>query len=291
MGAIAISPMQQMAGAANPQGRTRRGSAPLPPSAGDGAGAHAPAVTRAIKILRLLAKHNAPIGVAAIARALGLIPSTCLHILRALVDEGIVAFNSETKRYTLDAGILTLARTLLQEESFYRVLQPAIDDISHRFNVTTIALQPLARKYSVVVAISRPERALRLHVDIGSRFPVLISASGRCVAAFGSYSRLELERAFGALQWHAPPKFRTWLKQVETTRVQGYGVDTGDYIHGITVIAAPVLDPASCVRFILVALGVGEQIDRIGISTLGDALRDAATGISQFFGSFQEERS
>src|SRR5207253_5995145 len=41
-----------------------------------------PAVRRAVAILRLLGKSETALGVNAIARALGLVPSTCLHILR-----------------------------------------------------------------------------------------------------------------------------------------------------------------------------------------------------------------
>ncbi|TAM57576.1 IclR family transcriptional regulator [bacterium] len=280
--------MKRLAGSEQRQAAPRERDLLLTP--GDDRGAqHAPAVTRAIKILRLLAKSDAPLGGSAIARTLDLVPSTCLHILRALVDEGIVAVNPETKRYTLDAGILTLAGSLLQEESFYRALQPTIDGIAHTFDMTTIALQPLARKHLVVVAISRTERALRLHVDIGSRFPLLISASGRCVAAFGSYSPAELERAFTALRWDDAPSFKVWKRQVEETRRQGYGVDIGNYINGVTIVAAPVLDPTGRIPHILVALGIGEQIERIGISTLGEALREAATDISQHFSPRQEE--
>ena len=58
-----------------------------------------PAVTRAVAILRLLGRSDEPLGVHAIARALALIPSTCLHILRVLVAEGLVAFDPGTKRY------------------------------------------------------------------------------------------------------------------------------------------------------------------------------------------------
>lgn len=258
----------------------------------DGATAgQAPAVTRAVRILRLLAKSEVPLGVGAIAKTLGLIPSTTLHILRALVEEGVVAFNPQTKRYTLDAGILTLARTLLQQDSFYRSLQPALDGIARRFDVTTIGLQPLARRHLVVVSIARAERALHLHVDIGSRFPQLISASGRCIAAFGSYTDAELEKGFAALRWENPPSFATWKKQIRTTRRQGYGVDEGEYIDGVTIVAAPVLDAESRVRYVLVALGIPQQIERIGIATIGGALRDAAADISQFFGAPQEVRS
>ena len=49
-----------------------------------------PAVTRAVAILRLLGRNEESLGVNAIARALRLIPSTCLHILRVLVAEELV---------------------------------------------------------------------------------------------------------------------------------------------------------------------------------------------------------
>jgi len=63
-----------------------------------------PAVTRAVAILRLLGRSEEALGVHAIARALTLIPSTCLHILRVLVAEGLVAFDPESKRYRAGAG-------------------------------------------------------------------------------------------------------------------------------------------------------------------------------------------
>ena len=70
----------------------------------------APAIARAAAILRLLGKSEAPLGVNAIARELGLVPSTCLYVLRALADEELVAFDPDTKRYRLEAGVLTLPR-------------------------------------------------------------------------------------------------------------------------------------------------------------------------------------
>src|SRR5690606_34190621 len=77
-----------------------------------------PAVTRAVAILRLLDRADAPMGVNAIARELDLVPSTCLHILRALTEEELVAVDPATKRYTLEAGIVSLARRALRRDSF-----------------------------------------------------------------------------------------------------------------------------------------------------------------------------
>ena len=50
-----------------------------------------PAVRKAVSILRLLSRTSEPMGVNAISKELDLVPSTCLHILRVLVAEGLVA--------------------------------------------------------------------------------------------------------------------------------------------------------------------------------------------------------
>src|SRR3546814_3853501 len=42
-----------------------------------------PALTRGLAVLRLLGRSEEPLGVNAVARQLGLVPSTCLHILRS----------------------------------------------------------------------------------------------------------------------------------------------------------------------------------------------------------------
>ena len=49
-----------------------------------------PAVTRAIAILRLLSRSRAPQSLKAIAESLDLVPSTALHIARALVAEDLL---------------------------------------------------------------------------------------------------------------------------------------------------------------------------------------------------------
>ena len=58
----------------------------------------APAISRAAAVLRLLGKSDRPLALQAIARELGLVPSTCLYVLRALVAEEFVSFDPDTKR-------------------------------------------------------------------------------------------------------------------------------------------------------------------------------------------------
>src|SRR5215510_2500318 len=95
----------------------------------------APAISRAAAVLRLLGRSERPLGLQPIARELGLVPSTCLYVLRALVAEELVSFDPETKRYGLQAGVLTLARHWLRRNRFNDLAQPVLDRMSQRFGV------------------------------------------------------------------------------------------------------------------------------------------------------------
>jgi DNA-binding IclR family transcriptional regulator len=244
-----------------------------------------PAVTRAVAILRLLGRSEEALGVNAVARALRLIPSTCLHILRVLVAEELVAFDPSTRRYRLDAGVLALARSVLRRNGFAEIVQPELDRLARRHGVTAIGVQVIGLEHIVVVAISGSDQGLRLHADIGSRFPALISASGRCVAAFSTEPWAVLARRFRALRWERPPSLRKWRAEVEATRAKGYAVDEGNYIRGVTVLAAPVRAHGRQVTHVVVAVGVSEQVRQAGVEALARELRTIAEALSRRLGT------
>src|SRR5262245_34818852 len=146
-----------------------------------------PAVTRAIAVLRLLSRSRTPLALKAIAQALGLVPSTALHILRALAAEQLVQIDPVTKQYSLGVGMLPLARSVLENGDFPNLVRPKLDELSRRYGVTAIGVELPDLDHMVVVALARSQAPVRLHVDIGSRFPALISATGRCLAAFSEH--------------------------------------------------------------------------------------------------------
>jgi DNA-binding IclR family transcriptional regulator len=218
-----------------------------------------PAVSRAIAILRLLGRNPEPLGVKAIAQSLGMVTSTCLHILRVLVLEELVKVDA-TKRYSLGSGMLSLARSVIEGNRFPAVVQPVLDRIATEWGVTAIGVEINGLEHMVVVALSRSQVPFRLQVDVGSRFPALISATGRLVAAFSDQPWREIERRFRALRWQKAPDIGTWRKEIEGVRRKGYSIDRGNYIHGVTLLAVPVLDARNQVTHALVGAGVADQL-------------------------------
>lgn len=244
----------------------------------------APAISRAAAILRLLGKSDTPLGVQAIARELGLVPSTCLHVLRALTAEEFVSFDPDTKRYALEAGVLTLARQWLRRDRFNDLAQPALDRISQGFDVTVLGVQIVGLDHIIVVATAQSGQNFQLSAQIGSRFPALISATGRCIAAFGDYAEADMRRRFAVLRWDDPPSFEAWREQVAQTRAQGFAVDDGNYMADVAVVAAPVWKAHGRPSHALVAIGLGNALKRTGLPELGRALKAAARTLTHQMG-------
>lgn len=240
-----------------------------------------PAVTRAIAILRLLGRPPGAMTLKAISQELEMVTSTCLHILRVLVDEGLVKVEPGTKRYSLGVGMLALARSVIESSPFPALVQPVLDKVAQAWNVTTIGVEVSGLDQLVVLALSRSNAPFRLHIDVGSRFPALTSATGRLVAAYTELSDTELARQFKAASWDQAPDLEAWRKEVETVRRKGFSIDRGNYINGITVIAVPVFGANNRLTHALVAAGVGDQLGSAQSQALAKDLQAEAQGLSQ----------
>jgi DNA-binding IclR family transcriptional regulator len=240
-----------------------------------------PAVTRAIAALRLFGATDGPLTLNLVAKHLNVVPSTALHILRVLVQEELVAFDPDTKSYELDAGILTLARKMLLRDNFADRVQRPIEHLVKKYKVTMLASRVMGIDHSIVVASCSSTLPMRLHVEVGNRFPALMSATGRCVAAFSEYQPEQLRKAFDRIRWDKPPTYDEWLQEVKDAARRRYSIDRGNYLAGVTVIAVPVLNPERKIRYAIVALGLNDQMTPSAIKDISRDLRSLADEFSK----------
>jgi DNA-binding IclR family transcriptional regulator len=213
--------------------------------------------------------------VSAVARELDLIPSTALHTLRELTREGLVAFNADTKRYEIDAGVLTIASGLLRKGRFAYRIQPELNGIARDFGLACFALRVMP-EFTTVVATADVDRPLRIEIGLGTKRPTLLGATGRLFAAYGGESRADLVKRMPKADWYEAPPSRGWWREVGAVRKRGYATDVG-YTHaGLTAVAAPVFDGQGQLSHTIVAVGVTEHCNRVGIGRIGEALKAAA---------------
>ena len=235
-----------------------------------------PAVTRSIAILRLLGRMQQPMGVKAIADALGLVPSTCLHILRVLVEEELVNADPHTKRYSLGSGMISLARSVLEGGGFTQLVQPYLDEMAQQHGVSVMGVEVTPKQSVLVLALAHSEQPFRLHTDVGSQFSTWVSATGRLIAAHSGQTWPQLRQHFKKIPWDLAPTYDTWKKQVELALDRGWSVDKDCFMSGVTVLAVPVFGSAGRMTHTLVAAGLSSQIGAVATQRIVADMQNAA---------------
>lgn len=238
-----------------------------------------PAVSRGLAILRFLGNSPDPVSLKTIATSLSLVPSTCLHILRVLVAEELVRVDEQTKRYALGSGMLSLARSVIERSGFATLIQPALDRLARTWGVTTAGAE-IQSEHMALLAISRSRLPFALHIDVGQRFPLLASASGRLIAAYGDEDWTHLKQRFKSLQWSRPMDFADWKREAEISRKKGFSVDRGQYYAGVTIVAVPLLSAAGRITHTIAGMGLSSQLDSSRVAGLAADMRQEAKRLS-----------
>jgi DNA-binding IclR family transcriptional regulator len=237
-----------------------------------------PAVRRATAILWHLARNADGLGVSRIARDLGIIPSTCLHILRELATARLVSFEPNGKIYRLGLGVLALAREVSRRDPFIQAAQPALEKFARDFRVSASATQRDGEDMVVVASATAPEGDV---VTVGNRVPCLSSASGRLIAAFSGWTDTQLRTRFDRVRWQHTPDFAKWLREVHAARARKYAIDDGQFRRGITSIASGVISRAGSMSHTISINVVSAQLDAARRAIFIDAVQQTSGGIAQ----------
>ena len=201
------------------------------------------AVAAAAAVLRYLSSVKRPARLTEIATAAGLLPSTCLNILRTLTAEGMVMADAATKSYTLGYAVLDFARSLLRGDMGVQLIAPQMQTIADRYEVTTTLWRRVDDADIMFLAVVTGAGAIRLEADLGCRAPILNAAIGRLMAYQSGLDDAEVARRFAEVGWASDLTLETFLDEARQARAQGWSIDQGDYNPRLLSVAvsAPAL--------------------------------------------------
>ncbi|MCX4149980.1 MULTISPECIES: IclR family transcriptional regulator [Paraburkholderia] len=220
-----------------------------------------PAVRRAVAILSFLAEQTTPMSLSQVARAVDILPSSCLHILRELAAPRLVSIDPRQKSYRLGPGIVDLARAAMRQDPFAEYAKPHLKQLADTYGVTATATAMIDDDHMACVAFAHPPVSMSLNVTLGGRVPTFSGAAGRCMAAFGDYPRSRLRSGFAKVRWQTPLTFEDWMEEVEQVKRAGYSEDQGAFVLGVTTIAAPIFGQDASVRGIIGVGAITAQLD------------------------------
>jgi DNA-binding IclR family transcriptional regulator len=237
-------------------------------------------VRSAIAILRFLASQSKAYGVNAIAREIGISPSSCFNIVKTLAMDGVLEFDARDKTYALGPALSMLAPRTSDDEQVFDLIEPQLAAFARRFSCTT-SLWRLTRDRLVLINSVRGAALLNVHLDPGLRVPSFIGSMGRCIAGEFLHDRPRIENAFHEIKWQNPPPLRTFLRDAAAAKVNGWAIDIDNYMRGLTTTAAPIRDGDQKIRFCIANIVLSGSRSHIELKKLGTATALLGTAASK----------
>lgn len=237
-------------------------------------------VVQAAAILRFLGASRDGAGVTAIARALGIGPSSCFNVLRTLAGEDLVAFDPVTKAYTLGLGTIDLARRALGRDAVVQAAAAPMAVLAERHDAAVGLWRLAPRERLVLLALAESEAATRIHMMVGQRQPAAAGATGRAVLAARKLSDAAISAAYAGMRWQIAPSGAEYLAQVRAAECDGFASDVDQINRGIATVAATIVDAVGAVRFVLSASMFAGR-DAAALDRVGADIRGAAQALGQ----------
>jgi DNA-binding IclR family transcriptional regulator len=201
------------------------------------------AIDRAVVLLDLLSRSDAPMSLTTISSQLSLPKSTVQRFLRVLEGHHFVNFNTNG-RYTLGLRLNDLGNQALQQfdirdraRPHFRMLVSDIKETGH--------LCILQRNVVVYVDKIAPTRSICMTSRIGMTNPIHCTSVGKAMLAFSSNEVRENILAnihYERLTSKTHTTRKALMRDLEMIRRRGYALDDEEIEEGVRCIGAPILD-------------------------------------------------
>lgn len=145
-----------------------------------------PAASRALLILRTLAKAGSPLPAAAISTRVGIPRSSTYHLLTAMQESGFVMHFPEEERWGLGVGAFELGSAYLRHDPLERQARPLLTKLVRETEnqLPAVAQLGILQGAELLYLVRElPHRPVTLVTDVGVRLPAHLTASGRAILA------------------------------------------------------------------------------------------------------------
>jgi DNA-binding IclR family transcriptional regulator len=243
-----------------------------------------PALEKGLDLLEALAERAEARSQADLARDLGRSPSEIFRMLACLERRGYIVKEEASGRYRLTLRLFELAHTHTPVDQLLHAADGPLREVARRIR-ESVHLSVLSDGKLLVLSQVESQNRTRVSVEVGAKFPVVRTASGRILLAHLPQDELRAllarDEEWGRLGAAARDRFLGDLLRI---RRDGLYQGKSDLTHGIRDVAAFVgnatvgIAAAVCVPS-LVAVGKPRPISEIRA-----AVRDCAAAITRQLG-------
>jgi DNA-binding IclR family transcriptional regulator len=203
-----------------------------------------PAASRALLILRTLAKAGAPMPAAAIATRVGIPRSSTYHLLAAMQESGFVMHFPEDERWGLGVGAFELGSAYLRHDPLERQARPLLTKLVRETETKLPAVAQLGiLQGTELLYLLRevPHRPVTLVTEVGVRLPAHLTASGRAILAGLDVSQVRAtfanNKTFVDRTGLGPKNVRELAALLRDEAKDGFSAENGFITDGFSSIA------------------------------------------------------
>jgi IclR family transcriptional regulator, KDG regulon repressor len=253
---------------------------------------NAPALKKALEIIRLIVRENKPLGVTEIARILALSKSTTFGILKSLEGEGLVLKVESNKKYIAGGELFELSRRVLRSADLTSIARSFLERLVEQVD-ETVFLGVREDDIVKVLEVVEPRKELKISSPVGARFSLFAGVIGKIFLA-----PLRNEEILSVLAAHKLPQFTensitdpgAFLEEIEKTRLSGYAVDFEEYLTGMRAVATLIYSGRLPVGAIWI-VGFTSSLNDGKLPHVITHLKQTAEEISQQLSPFFSEKN
>jgi IclR family transcriptional regulator, KDG regulon repressor len=248
---------------------------------------------RALQILSAFNAEQPNFTLAGLCEAVRVPKATVLRLCSTLVHHDFLSFNKETRKYALGLKLFELGGVVFASFSLRRIAAPYLINLQTKLG-KTVFLGILQEGQLVYIdKKENPLDLIRFGSQIGTRRPPFFGMVGSILMAHLPDEKVtELLKRYPltALTKKTITNERRFKERLAVIRAQGYCVDEGEAIEGITGVAAPIRDSS---KEVLAAVGVGfvsSSETRSGVNRIIQETQKTAALISKAMG-YKDDRT
>jgi DNA-binding IclR family transcriptional regulator len=232
-----------------------------------------------------LAEEGRPIGVTALARALGTTKSRIHRHLKTLTQEGYILQSEDTDRYQVGARLAALGRLAGDTFDLASIAAPTLRSLRDSLGHFTVVSQVEPEGVRVLATVPG-KSSVEIGVKRGSLLSLHGSAQGKVALAFGEESvrsaifrsRLELLTPKTIV---SPAVLR---RELEVVKEQGWAVAPNEALIGVNALAAPIFGANGLLIGTVSIVDSIQFIEEEPTSEQIERVKDAASRISASLG-------
>jgi DNA-binding IclR family transcriptional regulator len=249
----------------------------------------APMVERAFRLLDLLCVSEEGLTLSDLSRSLNMSKSSMHGLLRTLENNRAIE-QMEDRRFVLGPRIYDLAQVYIQRVGLRHFALPVMHRLAAMTGETVCLGRVEQKSVRILDWVVDEEEQAGLHIALkrGMRIPLLAGAFGAFVLA-----NLPLAQHESYLQAHPLTRYteqsiidpQHFLSRVEDVVLEGVSIDRGEYLEGVTAVAAPIYGGGNTLEAFLWIVGFATRFKDEVLTRAAEQLRVEAETISQALGA------